>query len=298
MSLAQNRSGSSLDLGGKPKVGTVSPFSSSINLTKTIMGTGMLCLPAAFQTMGLVWAFLMLALAAFMSAMGLYLLTCSVERVGGREVDFSALSKATYPRLAPVFDLAILLKCLGVSIGYLVVVGTLMPQLVAGIWAGAPSLLVSPSFWMTVTCLGIAPVIFMPKMDSLKYTSFLGMLSVLYMIILAAALFFAAGQTNANHFEHLRLFQPISKSFIKSFAVFVFSFTCHQNMLPIQNEAKQNSSLAMGRIICVCVGFALALYTSFAVFSYAAFGNIIIPPSNLILACILPFGFILNITPL
>lgn len=245
-------------------------FSGSLNLIKTIMGTGMLCLPAAFQAIGVIPAFLMLFLAAFLSAFGLYLLTRSVERVGGRDVEFATLSKATYPRLSPLFDLAIFLKCIGVAIGYLVVVGNLVPQLMASLTTNR--LLLNPATWMTLTSFAIAPIIFMPKMDSLKYTSFLGMLSVVYMVGLASILFLVTPNPSGV-WSNVKLYEPLGREYIKNFSVFVFSFTCHQNMLPIQNESKRNSSLAMSRVISVCVGMAFVMYMIFAVSSYAVFGG-------------------------
>lgn len=279
IAVAKGRSPSAVERAGeKVPGGTIGFFFSCVNLLKTIMGSGMLCLPSAFQALSLGPGFLLLFFAALVSAQGMYLLARAALQVsGGRNADFALLAKATYPRLAPVFDLAILLKCLGVAIAYLVVAGSLMPQLVAGVWGGgAPGMLLNVEFWITVSAVLIFPMVCMPRMDSLKYTSFLGMLSIVYIIGLSAYLL-ARGPSFP-----IPLWEPAGPvKVIKNFGVFVFAFTCHQNVLPIQSEARNNSARGMLQIIAMCVTVSLALYLAFTVFSLAVFGGLAIPDNVL-----------------
>jgi len=278
-------SASSLEMGGKDAddAGKVGFASSSLNLIKTIMGTGMLVLPFAFQTVSLIPALLLLIFAAIVSGFGLYLLTMASLRVsGGRKADFATLAKATYPRLTPLFDLAILLKCLGVAIGYLVVIGQVTPKLMMTAFTTVPSLLMSPVFWITISAALICPVVFIPRMDSLKYTSLLGMLSIAYIVGLSGFLYFSSPSTMIAPIAWWS--PPSAIVMVKNFGVFVFAFTCHQNMLPIQNEARRNDQGSMTGVITLCIGLATTLYILFGSFSLAVFGHLKPLPDNIILS--------------
>lgn len=232
----------------------------------------MLVLPFAFQTVSLIPAVLLLAFAGIVSGLGLYLLACASLRVsGGRNADFASLAKATYPRLTPLFDLAILLKCLGVSIGYLVVIGQICPMLMATVFTQVPDLLKSQAFWVTIGAGLICPVVYMPRMDSLKYTSFLGMLSIVYMVGLSVILYISPPFPVTASIDWWN--PPSALTLVKNFGVFVFAFTCHQNMLPIQNEARRNGNRDMLRIIGMCIALALSMYVIFGACNLAIFGS-------------------------
>jgi amino acid permease len=62
------------------------------------------------------------------SALGLYFLSKAAARTEGREASFFAVSQLTWPSAAIFFDLAIAIKCFGVGISYMLIVGDIMPQ--------------------------------------------------------------------------------------------------------------------------------------------------------------------------
>lgn len=62
------------------------------------------------------------------SGLGLYFLARCADKVGGRNASFSSLSRLTWPKLGIFFDTAIAIKCFGVAISYLIIIGDLMPQ--------------------------------------------------------------------------------------------------------------------------------------------------------------------------
>lgn len=70
----------------------------------------------------------MIVYAGLTSALGLYFLSQCAEKVGGRNTSFASLSKLTWPRLGVFFDIAIAVKCFGVAVSYLIIIGDLMPQ--------------------------------------------------------------------------------------------------------------------------------------------------------------------------
>lgn len=108
-----------------------SQITSYLNLTNTILGSGMLAMPSAFAATGLIGGIVLVLWCAVCSLMGLVLLSRVAARIG-RTSSFYNCSNITFPASAILIDLAIAIKCFGVSISYLVIVGELMPQVIAG----------------------------------------------------------------------------------------------------------------------------------------------------------------------
>lgn len=78
--------------------------------------------------MGLFPGILVILFSAAASASGLYFLSRCAARTDGRFASFFAISKLTWPNLAVFFDAAIAIKCFGVAVSYLIIIGDLMPQ--------------------------------------------------------------------------------------------------------------------------------------------------------------------------
>lgn len=134
-------------------IGTASWSSSVINLVNTIVGAGVLAMPHALANMGITLGVLVILWSGLMSGFGLYLQTrCAryLERGGS---SFFALSQITYPNAAVLFDAAIAIKCFGVAVSYLIIIGDLMPGVVRGFSSsvedGNALFLLDRHFWVT-----------------------------------------------------------------------------------------------------------------------------------------------------
>ncbi|KAG0182592.1 hypothetical protein DFQ28_002763 [Apophysomyces sp. BC1034] len=114
------------DDNGKNATGTV--MSSSMNMANNILGTGMLTMPAAVASVGLIPGLGLILLSGFTSILGLYFLTECATFVRGQS-SFFAVSQITWPKVSSYFDVVIVIKCFGVAVGYLLIVGDLMPQI-------------------------------------------------------------------------------------------------------------------------------------------------------------------------
>ena len=103
--------------------------SSAISLTKTIIGAGLLSMPLAFSTDGIVVGVIIILVAAITSGYGLFLQAYVSRYTSPGHATFFALSSLTYKSLSVVFDLAIAIQCFGCAILYLVLVGDIMPTI-------------------------------------------------------------------------------------------------------------------------------------------------------------------------
>jgi amino acid permease len=129
--------------------GNASWASSVINLVNTIVGAGVLAMPLAMSRMGITLGTIVILWAGLTSAFGLYLQTRCARYLDRGGSSFFALSQITYPNAAVVFDGAIAVKCFGVAVSYLIIIGDLMPGVVLGFDSSETGFLVDRRFWIT-----------------------------------------------------------------------------------------------------------------------------------------------------
>ncbi|KAJ4984452.1 transmembrane amino acid transporter [Stagonosporopsis vannaccii] len=254
--------------------GQASWISSVINLANTILGAGLLAMPSALSKMGIFLGIFVIAWAGFTSAFGLYLQTRCARYVDRGHVSFAALSQLTYPNASILFDAAIAIKCFGVAVSYLIIIGDLMPGVVVGFAPGAHHMafLVDRQFWITAFMLIVIPLSFLRRLDSLKYTSIIALFSIAYLVILVVA-HYIKGDTLASR-GTVRVFEwagPVSA--LAAFPVIVFAYTCHQNMFSILNEIANNSHLRTTTVILASIGGACALYILTGITGYLSYGD-------------------------
>jgi amino acid permease len=56
--------------------------------------------------------------------------------------------------------------------------------------------------------------------------------------------------------------------------LFVFSFTCHQNIFSIHNELPDNSLARIKKVVSSCISIAVCVYVTVATIGYLCFGNV------------------------
>ncbi len=140
---------------GNPKQGgtggNASWASSVINLVNTIVGAGVLAMPHAMSNMGVTLGTLVILWSGLTSGFGLYLQTRCARYLDRGSASFFALSQITYPNAAVLFDAAIAVKCFGVGVSYLIIIGDLMPGVVLGFArdGGGAEFLLDRRFWIT-----------------------------------------------------------------------------------------------------------------------------------------------------
>lgn len=212
-------------------MGNATWFSSVTGLLNTIVGAGVLAMPFAFSHMGIVLGILVILWAGLTAGLGLYLQTRCARYLARGTAKFRTVSAITYPKAAVFVDAAIVLKCFGVGVSYLIIIGDLMPRVVAGIThdVGSHGYLLDRHFWITAFMLIVIPFSFLRKMDSLKFTNIIALCSIGYLWVLVIYHFFK-GDTHAQKgaVKVIATAGPIA--FLSSVPVMVFGYTCHQNV--------------------------------------------------------------------
>jgi len=249
-------------------------ISSVINLANTILGAGLLAMPSALSKMGIFLGIFVIAWAGTTAGFGLYLQTRCARYIDRGHVSFATLSQMTYPNASIIFDAAIAIKCFGVAVSYLIIIGDLMPGVVRGFAPGAADItfLVDRQFWITAFMLIVIPLSFLRRLDSLKYTSIIALFSIAYLVVLVVA-HFLKGDTLADR-GTVRVFQwagPVNA--LAAFPVIVFAYTCHQNMFSILNELADNSHFQTTTVIFASIGGACGLYILTGITGYLSYGD-------------------------
>lgn len=248
-------------------------------------------MPHAMAAMGMLPGIFVILWAGLTAGFGLYLqIRCSQYLERG-SASFFALSQITYPNAAVIFDAAIAIKCFGVGVSYLIIIGDLMPGVVMGFNEGAGDIgyLVDRHFWVTAfmyVCfpsttrpranqpyrLIVIPLSFLRRLDSLKYTSVIALISIGYLVILVVY-HFGKGDTipDRGTVRYLSWQGPIPA--LAAFPVIVFAYTCHQNMFSILNEINNNSHFRTTSVVVSSIGTAAAIYILVAITGYLSYGD-------------------------
>lgn len=240
----------------------------------------MLAMPYAIRSDGVLLGIFVIVLSAATSSFGLYLQGKCSKYVEPGDASFFALAQLTYPQLSVVFDLAIAIKCFGVGVSYLVVIGDLMPKITESLlndsFLDKHPVLLERNLWITVFMATIvSPLSFLKKLDSLKYASMVALSSVVYLVVLVFVHFLKDDIVDKGPVE---VFKPYSTSAIfASFPIFVFAYTCHQNMFSLVNELEDKGGKTINKVIGASIGTAMVLYVVVGVTGYLSFGDNVQP---------------------
>ncbi|ORY25153.1 putative transporter [Naematelia encephala] len=270
--------------GGVKQDGHASVLSSVTNLTNTVIGAGALAFPSAFAAMGLLPGIVSCAFSACTTIFGLYLLSRCATMVGkrpgeeGRKASFNEVARLTFGKgwVIRLFDLAIIIKCFGVSVSYLIICKTLLPQVcmtfsrVLRHPLSEHSILLSQDFWLVAVMFVIVPLSFLRTLDSLRFTSQIALVSVAYMIIVVVGWFVLKGVSPTRGEVRLGRF---ASNTLSSFPVQVFAYTCAQNIFPIYNELKDKTQKRMNTVIFTSIGSACLCYEVLGIIGYITFGS-------------------------
>nr|XP_019048428.1 vacuolar amino acid transporter 5 [Kwoniella bestiolae CBS 10118]OCF27358.1 vacuolar amino acid transporter 5 [Kwoniella bestiolae CBS 10118] len=282
--------------------GHASVTSSIINLTNTAVGAGALAFPSAFASMGLIPGILSCAGSGLTAIFGLYCLSRCAAVVGtrpgdeGRKASFNELARLTFGKgwATKLFDLAIAIKCFGVSVSYLIICKTLLPQVCYTLSKvfhhplPEDSILLASHFWLIVWMVVVIPLSFLRTLDALRFTSQIALLTVVYLVLVVVG-WFAVKGVSPNHGEVV--LARFGRNTLSNFPVQVFAYTCSQNLFPIYNELKNKHQRKMNTVIVASMGSAAATYEVIGIIGYLTFGskvgsNVIAmyPPTSLIIA--------------
>jgi len=162
-----------------------SVFGAFFNITNCAVGAGILSLPYAFETMGLLQTVIVFFIFAVASVLSLILLPMCAEAANTESYETTV--KAAFGTIAmKAFQAFIVVYSIGVAVGYVVIVGDLLPPTIA-IWAGVEDYqdhwyFSAWFFELVVTVFILFPLACLKRLDSLKYASIFAICAVIYFV--------------------------------------------------------------------------------------------------------------------
>lgn len=237
-------------------------FSIFVNLTKTTLGAGVLAYPYLFKTYGVYYAVLLTVVSALASLFGLWLYI-DLNDFYGLDNSMSTIAQYIYPPLQAFVNVAVFFKCFLVCSAYLMLLKREVPGIVRTL-LGAQDEYPNLCLFAAVAC--ISPFVFMHRLDKLRYTSSLGVLAILALVLSSVYRF-----TNSAG-------APIqldtgNRNYLANLGSFVFSFTCHQNIFAAHNEMKIHNKTALKITAMLALGTASVVYIVFGLVNYMTFGD-------------------------
>jgi len=136
-------------------------------------------------------------------------------------------------------------------------------------------------FLISICCIFISPLVFARNLSGLRYASFASLVFIGFAMSLA---FFYACSLNLPdcisekgiqdfHCKGSVVLASSLPSTARVFPIFIFSFTCQQNIFAVCNEMQHSSSKKMDQVIWTSIFGSMAVYIIFSVSGYLTFGN-------------------------
>ncbi|TVU32875.1 hypothetical protein EJB05_24638 [Eragrostis curvula] len=258
-------------------------FSGAVfNLSTTIVGAGIMALPASIKMLGLIPGILMIILVALLTEASIDMLVrCSHQ---GKITSYGWLMGETFGDWGRIaLQTSVVINNIGVLTVYMIIIGDVLSGTSttgvhhSGIFEGwfGPHLWNSrPIVLLATTLLVFAPLVSFKRLDSLSYTSALSVaLAVVFVVITAGV---AIVRLIEGSVEMPKLFPEIDgiNSVWKLFTavpVLVTAYICHYNVHSIDNELEDRTQIKP--IVQTSLGLCSSVYIATSFFAYLLFGE-------------------------
>uniref|UniRef100_A0A0D3F9Z4 Amino acid transporter transmembrane domain-containing protein n=1 Tax=Oryza barthii TaxID=65489 RepID=A0A0D3F9Z4_9ORYZ len=259
-------------------------FSGAVfNLSTTIVGAGIMALPATMKVLGLVPGLILVMLAAVLTDASIELLVRFSRAVGATSYG-EAMGDAFGAFGRGLLQLCVVVNNVGVMVVYMIIIGDVLSGksssggvhhhgVIEG-WFG-------PNRWngrfsiLVIVTLGVfTPLTCFKRVDSLKYTSALSVaLAVVFVVITAGitTIKLMRGQIPMPKlFPDVHDWSSTWRLFTAA-PVLVTAYICHYNVHPIHNELKDHSQIRP--IVRASLLLCLVVYTTTSFFGFLLFGE-------------------------
>ncbi|KAF4718275.1 hypothetical protein FOZ62_017498 [Perkinsus olseni] len=238
-------------------------------MANTMIGTGVLGLASAFASSGWVLGFSLMFMAGFLAIFSLHLLNILAMKFPDRDVSYYTVAEAYAPWSRWIVDITIVVKCFGVAVSYLQVAGDVLSSLIIH-WTSTS---VSPFLVRALVIAGsgllMAPVCMAKSVKNTFITNVLAVVTIGYCVILGVIYAYpSAGDDSAGVPEGSSVASVLAK-----LPIFIFAFTCHQNMFLTANDLRHRTQKHLDIVIVAAESTAMLLYIPAVIFPYLTYGS-------------------------
>ncbi|TKY50116.1 sodium-coupled neutral amino acid transporter 6 [Spatholobus suberectus] len=281
-------------------------FSGAVfNLSTTIIGAGIMGLPACVKRLGMVPGLLAIILTAFLTEKSIEFII-RVSRAGNLSSYGSLMGDAFGKYGKALVQICVIVNNIGVLIIYMIIIG----DVISGTSSSGPHhsgvlegwfgvhWWTGRTFVLVFTTIAVfAPLVSFKRIDSLKFTSALSVgLAVVFLVIAVGISIF---KIIIGGIEMPRLF-PIITDVVSVFELFtvvpvlVTAYICHYNVHSIDNELEDSSKMhgvvRASLVLCASV-YLLTSFFGFLLFGEGTLDDVL---ANFDTDLGIPFGSVLN----
>ncbi|KAI3665791.1 hypothetical protein L6452_44425 [Arctium lappa] len=252
------------------------------NLSTTIVGAGIMALPATMKVLGLIPGIALIIFMAFLTEASIDLLV-RFSRVR-KSVSYGGLMEDEFGEVGRILlQVCVLVNNIGVLVVYMIIIGDVLSGTTSkGIHhAGVLQEWFGEHWWngrffilLVTTLFVFAPLASLKRIDSLRYTSALSMaLAVVFLVIIAGITIFKlmiGGIMMPKLFPHMVDFASIFNLFTVV-PILVTAYICHYNVHSIDNELEDHTQIkgVVRASLIVCSG----VYIMTSLFGFLLFGD-------------------------
>ncbi|ESQ47150.1 hypothetical protein EUTSA_v10028319mg [Eutrema salsugineum] len=275
------------------------------NLATTIIGAGIMALPATMKILGLVLGIAMIVLMAFLTDTTIEFLL-RFSRIG-RKRSYGGLMEDSFGKPGRIMlQVAVLVSNIGVLIVYMIIIGDVLAgKNVYGIHhAGMLDGWFGENWWnrrtfvlLITTLFVLAPLTCFKRIDSLRFTSAISVALAVFFLVITAVIVIIKLFTDGLMMPRLLPNVTDLASFWKLFTVvpvLVNAYICHYNVHSIQNELEDACEIRP--VVRSALTMCSSVYIMTSLFGYLLFGEATLDDilANFDTDLGIPFGPVLN----
>lgn len=264
------------------KTGGASVSGAVFNLSTSIIGAGIMSLPAAMKVLGVGPALLLIAAVAYLSDVSAEALVRYTVR--GTPCTYAGVMAESFGRAgSTVLQLCIALTTMGTLTMYLIIIGDVLAGTRSGstVHLGVLQEWFGERWWngreaalLITLVVIILPLNLLRRVDSLRFTSAISvLLAVVFMCASSAMALYALFRGTTQTPRLLPDFAHQSNAFevFTAVPVIVVAFTFHFNVHPIRAELRSDSD--MRAAVRISILLCAVVYAAVGFFGYLLFGE-------------------------
>lgn len=259
--------------------------SAVFNLSTTIIGAGIMGLPATVKSLGLPLAIIVLILMGVLTEISIeYLIKTATVQQAWSYSDLVGQEFGARWRI--VLDLAVVVGNLGMCIVYLIIVADVFSGTFSGYGHHHEGLLASwngghAEWWMgrhfvifLTMLLILTPLVCLKHVDSLQYTSAFSLLLALIFVVITVVIMLI--NLFSGTLKMPRFWPDLSSgeavvALCSVIPIMATAYVCHFNVLPIYVELKERTEKTITRVSRISLIISSSIYTVTAISGYLLF---------------------------
>lgn len=246
-------------------------LSGAVNLACVTLGAGIMSIPSAFNTSGIIMAVFYLVIITSLTVFSITLLSKAMEKTG--IYSFEGLARALFGRGGDIVAALLMwILCFGASVGFVIAIGDILKPIFAH--PRVPPFLQEKNgrrcIMSGVWLLFMLPLVLPKRINSLRYMSAVGLFFIVLFVICAIYHSIAYGLKDGIR-KDLVFVRPGNEA-VSGLSIFCFSYLCQVNVgrIIVENTKRTTRMITLQAILSCSICATLYFLTGF--FGYADFG--------------------------